>query len=166
MQVPLLALLIVPTLVAVAALMPALVDIAPATAAPGDIADLVIGKQDSPDPVIPGTTLTYTISVDNLGPATATGVVVVDPLPSGITVSALPAGCSAAGQTVTCQFADIPVAPAPLPSVQFTVSVNPDATRNAYEHRKRQLRLRRIPIRMTTQSASAHEPESTTRTSP
>ena len=48
-------------------------------------ADLSITKTDSPDPVIAGTDLTYTITVSNHGPLDTTGVVVTDTLPSGVT---------------------------------------------------------------------------------
>jgi uncharacterized repeat protein (TIGR01451 family) len=48
-------------------------------------ADLAISKTDDPDPVIPGTPLTYTITVTNTGPLDATGVVVTDTLPLTVT---------------------------------------------------------------------------------
>lgn len=48
-------------------------------------ADLSIIKTDSADPVTAGATFSYTISVVNGGPTTATNVVVTDPLPSGLT---------------------------------------------------------------------------------
>jgi uncharacterized repeat protein (TIGR01451 family) len=48
-------------------------------------ADLVISKSDSPDPVIAGNQLQYTISVLNNGPANATNVAVTDILPAGVT---------------------------------------------------------------------------------
>ena len=48
-------------------------------------ADLSITKTDSPDPVIAGNDLTYTITVKNNSPSDATGVVVTDTLPSGVT---------------------------------------------------------------------------------
>src|SRR6185369_5870616 len=41
------------------------------------IADLSIGKIESPDPVAAGSNLTYTIFVTNSGPATATSVTLV-----------------------------------------------------------------------------------------
>jgi len=50
-------------------------------------ADLAVAKTDSPDPVIAGTDLTYTITVTNNGPDDATGVSVSDPLPDGVTYS-------------------------------------------------------------------------------
>jgi uncharacterized repeat protein (TIGR01451 family) len=54
-------------------------------------ADLAIFKSDEPDPVIPGTLLTYTLVAVNLGPTDAVGVVVTDTLPPQVTfVSATP----------------------------------------------------------------------------
>jgi uncharacterized repeat protein (TIGR01451 family) len=47
--------------------------------------DLTIAKVDSADPVIAGNTLTYTVTVTNNGPSTATNVVVTDVLPSSLT---------------------------------------------------------------------------------
>lgn len=47
--------------------------------------DLGITKSNSPDPVIAGNMLTYTIVVTNSGPDTAVNVQVVDTLPAGVT---------------------------------------------------------------------------------
>ena len=44
-------------------------------------ADLAVAKSDAPDPAVVGKRLTYTITVTNLGPDTATGVAVTDDLP-------------------------------------------------------------------------------------
>jgi uncharacterized repeat protein (TIGR01451 family) len=49
-------------------------------------ADLSITKSSSPNPVVAGTNLTYTISVTNAGPSTATNVVVKDTLPGQVSV--------------------------------------------------------------------------------
>ncbi|MGH2670667.1 MAG: beta-propeller fold lactonase family protein, partial [bacterium] len=55
------------------------------------VADLSLTMADSPDPVVKGSPLTYTLTVTNQGPATATGVTLQDPLPSDVTfVSAAP----------------------------------------------------------------------------
>ena len=50
-------------------------------------ADLSITKSDSPDPVIAGggNTIIYTVTVNNAGPSDASGVVVTDTLPAGVT---------------------------------------------------------------------------------
>ncbi len=48
-------------------------------------ADLSIAKSDSPDPVIAGTALSYTVTVMNAGPSPAQNVVVTDTLPAGVT---------------------------------------------------------------------------------
>ncbi|MDP1696856.1 MAG: SdrD B-like domain-containing protein [Xanthomonadaceae bacterium] len=69
-------------------------------------ANLAISKTDSPDPVVGGAEVTYTISVDNLGPSDSTGVRVVDNLPAAtsfVAGSASGAGWSfsVSGQTLT-----------------------------------------------------------------
>ncbi len=69
--------------------------------APTD-ADLVIVKTDAPDVAVAGTNVSYTLSVTNRGPATATGVSVTDTLPAGTTFVSGSGGCSASGGIVTC----------------------------------------------------------------
>ncbi|MBI5016032.1 MAG: choice-of-anchor D domain-containing protein [Deltaproteobacteria bacterium] len=76
----------------------------------GGLADLELTKAASPDPVERLADLTYTVTVTNRGPDGATGVKVVDWLPTGATfVSATPAQgtCSAAGVMVTCEFGNL-----------------------------------------------------------
>ncbi|MBP9663810.1 MAG: DUF11 domain-containing protein, partial [Pyrinomonadaceae bacterium] len=51
------------------------------TPTPTPVADLVVTKTDSADPVVEGSQFTYTIRVQNNGPDTATNVTVSDPLP-------------------------------------------------------------------------------------
>jgi uncharacterized repeat protein (TIGR01451 family) len=75
-----------------------------AAAQPG-AANLKITKTDNPDPVHVGSQLTYSIGVEDLGPAPATGVTVTDDLPRNVDlVSATgPAGaCAVQGGKVTC----------------------------------------------------------------
>jgi uncharacterized repeat protein (TIGR01451 family) len=66
-------------------------------------ADLALAMADSPDPVLLGYNLTYTLTVNNLGPATASGVTLVDTLPPTVSfVSASPGNAFArVGQVVT-----------------------------------------------------------------
>ena len=47
------------------------------------VADVSITKSDSPDPVNSGDTLTYTLTIHNAGPSTATSVVVTESYPAG-----------------------------------------------------------------------------------
>ncbi len=64
--------------------------------------DLAITKGDSPDPVRFGEALTYTLLVTNNGPQDATGVKVVDTLPTGVTFVSASAGCVESAGVVTC----------------------------------------------------------------
>ena len=68
-------------------------------------ADMAIVKTASPNPVTEGTILTYTLSVTNGGPASATNVTVMDTLPTVMTYlssTASQGSCSEAGGSVTC----------------------------------------------------------------
>lgn len=73
-----------------------------ASSAPADQADLKLTKSDSPDPVLVNGLLTYTIEVENLGPAAATNVVVTDNLPSTVDFVSASNGCTLKGRRVTC----------------------------------------------------------------
>ena len=77
-------------------------------------ADLSLTKSDSPDPVTAGGALTYTIKVANAGPDAATGVVVTDNLPKGVSfvsANSTQGSCavSANKQKVTCALGTIGV---------------------------------------------------------
>jgi uncharacterized repeat protein (TIGR01451 family) len=52
---------------------------------PNSSADLIISKTATPDPVVAGSNLNYSIRVQNCGPATAVNVSVSDPVPAGTT---------------------------------------------------------------------------------
>ncbi len=91
--------------------------------------DLVIFKADSPDPVTAGGQLTYTLSVMNNGPSTATGVTVVDTLPAGITyqsATATQGTVNRSGNTVTANVGQL--ASGASATVTILVTVDP-ATR-------------------------------------
>jgi uncharacterized repeat protein (TIGR01451 family) len=77
-------------------------------------ADVAIVKTASPEPVEPGTPLTYTLQVTNNGPAAAQNIVVTDPLPSQVTfvsvsIPASEGTCSQASGTVTCNIPSLSV---------------------------------------------------------
>ncbi|HZI67739.1 MAG TPA: IPT/TIG domain-containing protein [Thermoanaerobaculia bacterium] len=95
--------------------------------------DLSITKTDSPDPVLSGNNLTYTITVDNIGPNNATSVEISDPLPGGTTfVSCAPAICTgpAPGQNGTVRAVIGTLTPADAPVV-LTLTVNVNAAPNS-----------------------------------
>src|SRR6267142_1805545 len=52
-------------------------------------ADLVVAKTDTPDPVVAGNNITYTITVNNGGPSDAQTVVMEDMVPTGTTFVSL-----------------------------------------------------------------------------
>jgi uncharacterized repeat protein (TIGR01451 family) len=86
--------------------------------------DLSITKSDTPDPVIAGNNVTYNVIVTNNGPSNATGVVVTDTLPAGVTLVSAP-GCT--GTTIlTCNLGNM--ASGGQASISIVVSTNLLAT--------------------------------------
>ena len=87
-------------------------------------ADLSIAKTASPNPVITGDNLTYTLSVNNNGPNAADNVLVSDPLPGGTTFvscTASQGSCSLSGSSVVANLGTI-LSPG-FASVTITVNV-------------------------------------------
>lgn len=83
-------------------------DLDTGTVEPPGTADLVVAKSADRAAVDAGGSLTYTIDVRNEGTAEARDVVVTDVLPAGTTFTSGSTGCTAVGQTVTCELGTVP----------------------------------------------------------
>jgi uncharacterized repeat protein (TIGR01451 family) len=94
-------------------------------------ADLAVTKDDSPDPVVAGTNVTYTVTLTNAGPGVAEAVQLTDAIPAGTTFVSFtsPAGWTTTtppvGGTGTILATNPTVAPG-APAV-FTLVVNVNA---------------------------------------
>ena len=69
------------------------------------LADLGVSQIDSADPVLPGGTVIYTVTVINNGPDNASNLVLVDTLPTGATLISVTAGiwsCNGNSPQITC----------------------------------------------------------------
>jgi conserved repeat domain len=76
----------------------------------GAVGDLSVQTTDSPDPARVGRTLTYTVQVTNLGPATATDVAIVNTLPDGTgfgSVTTKNGTCTRSNLVITCNVGTI-----------------------------------------------------------
>jgi uncharacterized repeat protein (TIGR01451 family) len=100
------------------------------------VADLVITQVDTPDPVSAGTRLTYTLSITNLGPSTATNVVVEDLLPAEVSAVSVSGSGGASchfgvpgdpTRPTVCAFGSL--APASLATMIIIVNVDPGIAR-------------------------------------
>jgi uncharacterized repeat protein (TIGR01451 family) len=78
--------------------------------ASGPVADLEVSKTASPSPATATSNLTYTVTVHNNGPDTATGVLMSDTLPAAVSYGSAVAsqgGCSESGGIVTCDLGNL-----------------------------------------------------------
>jgi uncharacterized repeat protein (TIGR01451 family) len=92
-------------------------------------ADLSLSKTASPDPVTAGEILTYSLSVQNLGPSSASNVSVVDTLPENVVfLSSTPGAptCTLSIETVLCSLGTI--ASGDSREVIIVVRINATAT--------------------------------------
>jgi uncharacterized repeat protein (TIGR01451 family) len=72
--------------------------------------DLTVSQTDSPDPVLLGNDVTYTVTVRNQGTAAASGVRLLETLPSRLTfISAIPASgtCGYSSGAITCSVGNL-----------------------------------------------------------
>ncbi len=133
-------------------------------------ADMAITKTGTPNPVTEGTPLTYTLTVTNNGPASATNVTVADMLPTTVTylsTSTTQGTCSEAGGSVTCLLGtmanggtatiSILTLPGTRGVVTNTATVKADQTDpNQLNNTAIQIETITAPTRITLQSFSAH----------
>jgi uncharacterized repeat protein (TIGR01451 family) len=85
--------------------------------------DVTVEKSNDPAATVAaGDEITYALAVTNDGDSTATGVVVTDDLPNGVSFVSASQGCSEAGGTVTCAIGDL--AAGETADVEITVSVD------------------------------------------
>ena len=99
-------------------------------------ADSALTMTDSPDPVVVGGLLTYTITVTNNGPSEATGVTVFnDDLLVGARatfVSASP-GCEPVNEAhVDCNLGNLPVTAGPVGPVTLDIVVTPNSVNDEF----------------------------------
>ena len=93
-------------------------------------ADLTVTKSDSPDPVVTGETLQYSLSAINNGPSDATNVVVTDTLPAGVSfVSSNPSICSEDGD-LFCSIGSLPDGQSSNFTIDVTVNAGPGPITN------------------------------------
>ena len=95
------------------------------------VSDLSITLLDAPDPLVAGTTLTYTLKATNHGPSTAVNVIVEDFLPAGVSITSVsgtvPSSCVFGipgdnSRPTICAFDTL--APSAMATMTIVVSVN------------------------------------------
>jgi len=95
-------------------------------------ADVEVTLVGPGDPVAPGDSATFTLTVVNHGPSTAGGVSATGTLPAGVAVVSVPPACTVAGATVTCAVGTLaPGAQTQLPVVVRVDPAAPDGTMTA-----------------------------------
>jgi hypothetical protein len=88
-----------------------------------------VATVNGPTNMAPGSTGKIAIYAINVGGAATTGTTtIIDTLPAGLTASDLPAGCVMAAQVVTCTTTQVTNAGTTLPTVAFSVTVDPAAS--------------------------------------
>ncbi len=89
-------------------------------------ADLSITKDDGVASAVPGTPLTYTLTVANVGSSGSSGGTVTDVLPAALAFVSSASGCTETGGTVSCPFG--PLAAGGSVMLSFVASIDPSAT--------------------------------------
>ena len=115
------------------------------------VAALVVTKNDTVDPIMAGSTLTYTIMVTNSGPSDAQNVVITDTLATGTTFQSATANCTATATQVFCNLGTI--AANVTVTVTIVVLVDPNMT-----YQFEQTLTNRLAFAQPLLSAARHAP--------
>lgn len=86
------------------------------------VADLALTQQVTPGPILSGSSVVYTLTVNNLGPSFANSVTLTDTLPEGVSFASSSGACSVEGGLVTCALGSL--ANGVSTSVQLTTTVS------------------------------------------
>jgi uncharacterized repeat protein (TIGR01451 family) len=108
----------------------------PAVTAVAATADLSVSKVDSPDPVVAGSNITYTINVTNAGPDAASSVSFSDTTPAGTTFVSVTPGVGwtcpplpvGGTGTQTCSNSSVPVGTSTITLVLNVSAATPNGT--------------------------------------
>ena len=119
--------------------------------------DVQITKSDSPDPVLAGQNLTYTLVVKNNGPAVASNVIVVDALPSGVSLISATSTQGTCNSGVTCSLGDLAVGG--TATITLVVKVNDLQFADLLNYR-----VSRLPTRTAYRPTTKPAPSRTCRT--
>jgi uncharacterized repeat protein (TIGR01451 family) len=95
-------------------------DLASETTTVEPAADVSVSQTDSPDPVVVGNRLTYTLTVANGGPDTAIGVALADALPRTVRVLSITESqgrCALRRTHISCELGDVGASDAPTVTV-------------------------------------------------
>ena len=87
------------------------------------LTDLALSKTATPDPARVGGVITYTLVVTNAGPSAATGVILTDTLPAGVTLSTADGGC-VGSSTLVCTIGTVNAGESKSRSIAVTVSAD------------------------------------------
>ena len=100
-------------------------------------ADVEVEKSAAPANPTPGSTVEYTLTVTNNGPATARDVVVADLLPPGVSFASVDPGapdCTFASGTVACELGSLAAGETRAITITGTVDAAPPAPPPEHEH--------------------------------
>src|SRR5207248_1298492 len=100
----------------------------------GGSSDLSVSVTGAPNPVAPGGTITYSVSVSNAGPDPSGTVTVTDPIPAGSTFSGASGSgwtCTVSGGAVTCTHAAIASGGSAPLSIAITAPTNAGTVTNS-----------------------------------
>lgn len=98
------------------------------TTAVNRLVNLSITKTGSSNPVAAGSGLNYLLTITNSGPSQASGVIVTDTLPAGVTFSTASPDCSNSSNKVTCNLGSVSSGGAITASINVIVASSTSGT--------------------------------------